>query len=74
MGFKNSDRCLDKVADDEPIFVLRAQDANAVEAIQHWWSMSRESLTDEHKNEVSDCIVRFEQWQAAHPDRVKAPD
>lgn len=36
MGFKSDDACLAKVADDEPIFVLRAQDRLAPRAIREW--------------------------------------
>ena len=28
--------CYDKAADDEPLFVLRAQDALAPEVVEHW--------------------------------------
>lgn len=32
----NPDSCLSKAADDEPIFVLRAQDATAAIAVRQW--------------------------------------
>jgi hypothetical protein len=28
--------CLGKAADDEPVFILRAQDALAADAVDHW--------------------------------------
>jgi hypothetical protein len=33
---KNTDRCLQKVSDDEPIFVLRAQDRLAPALVRQW--------------------------------------
>ena len=36
MGYKNNDSCLDAVADDEPIFVLRAQDETAAGLVDAW--------------------------------------
>ena len=42
MGYKNDDRCLDNVADDEPIFVLRANDELAPDVILYWVHLSME--------------------------------
>lgn len=36
MATKNTDRCLQKVSDDEPIFVLRAQDRLAPALVRQW--------------------------------------
>ena len=36
MGYKNNDSCLDAVSDDEPIFVLRAQDETAAGVVDAW--------------------------------------
>ena len=52
MGFKNDDRCLDKVADDEPIFVLRAQDKCAPQVVRYW-----ASLATGYGNPSSDKII-----------------
>jgi len=74
MGYKNNDRCLDKVDEDEPIFVLRAQDRLAINTIEWWLRGALDHLDDERFTEVRECIARFEQWQEAHPSRVKWPD
>lgn len=74
MGFKNSDRCLDKADIDEPIFVIRAQDRTSIHTIQQWLQGARETLTPEHVTEVRTCIDEFAHWQAVNPARVKAPD
>lgn len=36
MSTKHNSRCLDNAADDEPIFVLRAQDALAQLVVDYW--------------------------------------
>lgn len=36
MATKHTSTCLANAADDEPIFVLRASDALAEEAVRHW--------------------------------------
>lgn len=36
MGTKNDDSCLANAADDEPLFVLRAQDNMAADTVRLW--------------------------------------
>lgn len=36
MATKHTDTCLQKAADDEPIFVLRAQDLSAPKVVRFW--------------------------------------
>lgn len=74
MGTKNDDRCLSKVDDDEPIFVLRAQDQNAVNTIFYWLSISLTGLNPAHLIEVQNTVADFYEWQNRNPSRVKAPD
>lgn len=73
MGYKNDDRCLQKVDDDEPIFVLRAQDATMVPTISDWLQRNPQ-LPPERIAEVADHIGAVENWQRAHAGRVKMPD
>lgn len=40
MGFKSDDKCLAKVGDDEPIFVLRAQDKLAPLIVELWANLA----------------------------------
>lgn len=42
MGYKATDTCLQKVGDDEPIFVLRAQDALAASLVRRWATLAQE--------------------------------
>jgi hypothetical protein len=74
MGYKSSDRCLDRVDEDEPIFVLRAQDQTSINIIHRWLEGARETLTPERAAGVRTVIDEFAHWQASNPGRVKAPD
>lgn len=62
MGFKNDDRCLNKVGPKEPIFVLRAQDESAPSIIRTWIEYNRGTLDQEHIDEALRCIEAMEQW------------
>jgi thymidine phosphorylase len=74
MGYKNNDKCLDKVDDDEPIFVLRAQDKLSLDTVHNWYQKAKPTLTEEHQKEVRTIIDDFAHWQQMHQDRVKFPD
>ncbi len=75
MGYKATDETLAKVGDDEPIFVLRAQDALAPETLQYWISRAEirgvpKMKTDEAYELKSKLIA----WQIQNADKVKVPD
>ena len=87
MGYRYNDRCLAKVDANEPIFVLRAQDALAIETIQYWLFEANfqsfdgvrlkgaiSTLSGEHYDEVRALVERMREWQAANRDRLKRPD
>ncbi len=70
MGFKNNDRCLKKVADDEPIFVLRAQDRLAPAIVMAWVNAALEfGLSDERVQDATNIALAMKKW----PNR-KFPD
>lgn len=71
MGFKNNDLCLDKVADDEPIFVLRAQDLTADRYVDEWATAAAARLGVNHLKvmEAFECARQMRSW----PTR-KLPD
>ena len=63
MGFKNNDRVLDKISDDEPIFVLRAQDLLAPMIIRLWAEAAQHlGISDERYNEAIDAVEQMESW------------
>jgi len=59
------------VPDDEPLFVLRAQDRKALATLSYYIA-----LLDilEHKSEVMNSINDFRAFQEKHPERMKEPD
>jgi hypothetical protein len=64
---------LDKIADDEPMFLLRAQDMLAPEIVREWaYRAQCEGSPIEKCDEARSCANAQEQWQIAH--RRKVPD
>ncbi len=66
MGFKHDDKCLEKVGDDEPIFVLRAQDRLAPQLVRDWLLRAKAyngNLSREKIKEAQDLADLMEDWQ-----------
>lgn len=59
------------IPEDEPVFVLRAKDMHAVEALLAYWNAVE---GDEQKAAVYRRIEEFEEFAEEHPDRMKEPD
>lgn len=55
-------RCLDKCADDEPVFVVRGQDETFVPTVRFW--MIENGKVDH------DQIKIAEDWQDSHPTKL----
>jgi hypothetical protein len=63
------------VPDDEPIFILRAQDAASVGTLQHYAQLCSEwGSPPTHIDNAHRVTERFDEWQQAHGPQVKAPD
>lgn len=71
MGYKNSDACLAKVSDDEPIFVLRAQDQTADGFVEEWATQVARRLGQDHPKVIE--ARKLAQLMRAWPTR-KLPD
>lgn len=71
MGTKHNDSCLTKAADDEPIFVLRAQDRTAAQVVRIWTDYNEMRLGADHPKivEARALADRMDAW----PNR-KLPD
>ncbi len=59
------------IPDDEPVFILRAQDRKALAALRHYRD---DCEYPEQKAAIDKRIDEFTEYQKAHPDRVKEPD
>jgi hypothetical protein len=66
MGIKSQeliDGCFAKAADDEPIFVLRAQDMLASHFVREWAFMAeRHGASREKISEALACARAMEKW------------
>jgi hypothetical protein len=71
MALKSNDSCLQKAAEDEPIFVLRAQDTLAPELVREWADRAEDAGTPSEKvEEARDLARQMEDWQAANTSKV----
>lgn len=70
MATKHTDSCLTKAADDEPIFVLRAQDKHAPEMVRQWAAAALTTgLSDEKYQEALALARKMEAWPTRkYPD------
>lgn len=65
--------CYEKAADDEPVFVLRAQDMLAPEIVREWAYRALVAGTPIEKvQEARKCADEMENWQIANSK--KTPD
>lgn len=61
MATKHTDTCLQKAGDDEPIFVLRAQDITAPETIMYWLHLNPR-LPDKKRKEAMELAQAMRDW------------
>lgn len=67
--------CYDKAAEDEPLFVIRAQSKNAPEYVLMWANQARVMGVNEEKVAGALQVAKdMKEWQGANPDKVKIPD
>lgn len=59
------------IPDDEPVFILRAQDIHALPLLHTYLSLVREP---DQKQAVTRRISDFEDFAVAHTERMKEPD
>lgn len=71
MATKHTDSCLQKTADDEPIFVLRARDSLAPEIVEAWADAAEKAGTPAKKVEEARMqALMMRAWQMSHGSRV----
>lgn len=69
------------IAEDEPVFLLRASDDLAPEVVREWAALYDNAHLDEDDNDDHETVVgavnawavEMEEWQRNHRDRVKLP-
>jgi hypothetical protein len=73
MGTKHTSTCLAKAHDDEPVFVLRAQDKLAPMVIEFWAYLADKYGAPEQKIiEANELIAEMKSWRLVN--RGKYPD
>ena len=62
---------LSRVAEDEPVFVLRAKDALAVGAIEEWMELAEEAAVSADKiAEADELCGLMEEWQRRNGSKL----
>ena len=64
-SIKSTNTCLAKAAEDEPLFVIRAQDASAVRMVQYWIDMNIGRLGSYHPK-ITDAAELRDAMAAYH--------
>ncbi len=63
------------IPDDEPVFILRAQDEQAEQTIDFYGQLSAENeRRQEFIDGVSGRLEEFRRWATENPEKVKLPD
>lgn len=62
------------IGEDEPVFLLRAQDHFAPHNLLDYAARADETGLTEMAAAVRKQATAMREWQQAHPDRVKHPD
>jgi hypothetical protein len=69
----NGQGCLGRADDDEPLFILRAQDRLAAPLVWLWAELAHR-LGVPKALEATAIAEDMNRWGRTHPDRVKWPD
>lgn len=63
-----------QIPDDEPVFILRARDVYAFDAIADYFRHVVATCPSDHREAVIKRMVQFHDWASNHPSRMKQPD
>jgi hypothetical protein len=62
------------IPQDEPIFILRAQDKFSVETVEAYGEITCNFCSESFDDGITSVATIFRKWQTDHPDKVKVPD
>jgi hypothetical protein len=68
MGYKSTDSCIAKAADNEMLFVLRSQDISSPRLVLEWIKENLETAPEDKLREAFECAINMKNW----PNRKKA--
>ena len=58
------------IPDDEPLFILRAKDLNALSALAFYVALCNDLY---HREQVMKSVLDFKNFAAQHPERMGEP-
>jgi hypothetical protein len=64
----------DKITDEMPVFVIKAKDALAVEAVRAYRDLCRKYDLVRQADEVAKALEEIIEWQDRHEDLMQLPD
>lgn len=59
-----------KIGEDEPVFLLRAQDRFAPVTIEIWAALVRQHGNAKLADQVEEFIKKMDEWQARNPTKI----
>ncbi|HET6207810.1 MAG TPA: hypothetical protein VFD98_13435 [Terracidiphilus sp.] len=62
MATKHTDTCIQKAADDEPLFVLRAQDQSSPSVVMFWIACNFPNAPEDKLREAFDLALSMRKW------------
>jgi hypothetical protein len=62
--------CMNKAAPDEPVFVLRAKDPFAAQAVRLWAAMAQGHHEDDKLCEAADLADHMDRWRNSQPPKI----
>jgi hypothetical protein len=62
MATKHTDSCIRKAADDEPLFVLRAQDQSSPSVVMYWISCNFLNAPEDKLREAFELAISMRKW------------
>ncbi len=70
----NRSSCLNKAADDEPIFILRAKDPIAAQTVRLWASMAADGAHSPEKvKQALDVAETMDRWHTNNVPALNKP-
>jgi hypothetical protein len=70
MGYKNTDKCIQKAFDDEKLFVLMARDATSPKVVIEWIKENIHKQPPDKLHEALDCAISMARSCSIHRYRV----
>ncbi len=74
MGYKKTDKCIEKAFDNERLFVLMSRDATAPRVVIEWIKENISNQPPEKLHEALDCAIEMSRTMGDHRLRADHPN